>query len=131
MKLILDIDVKISGSYELIGNLSDIVMIPFGGTAGGPYFSGSIIGCGVDTQKREKNGPTRLSARYMIDGTDYTGAQCRVFIENNSNADGGFTPVITTDSKALANWEQSELTSEIIPADSGVNVKIYIKDGNE
>jgi len=62
----------------------------------------------------------------MLEGTDYTGEKCRIFIENNTNDTGGFTPVTVTDSKALSHWETSKLNAEILPAQSGVNVKIYI-----
>lgn len=126
MEIILDIDVKTADAFELKGNTSDIIMIPFGGTAGGKYFNGNIIGCGVDTQRRGKNGIAYLSARYMLDGTDCTGKKCRIFIENNTNDSGGLTPIIVTDSKALAYWENSELSAEIFPAEGGVNVKIYL-----
>ena len=102
-------------------------MIPFSGSAQGPFFNGNIIGIGVDTQ-RISDGNVCLSARYMLEGTDYVNQRCRIFIENSSNPHGGFTPCIVTDSKALAVWESSELSSEILPADGGVNVKIYINE---
>jgi len=44
MENILDIDVLIKENFELIGNSSDIVMIPFSASASGKYFSGKTIG---------------------------------------------------------------------------------------
>ena len=125
MELILTVNVKVDGAYGVEGSTRDVFMIYFHGTAQGPYFNGEVIGSGVDTQKKGKDGVTRLSARYMLEGVDLDNQNCHVFVENNSNDKGGFTPVIVTDSKALAKWETSELSAEIEPQDGGVIVKIY------
>ncbi|HKM35721.1 MAG TPA: DUF3237 family protein [Lachnospiraceae bacterium] len=125
MELILTVDVKVDDAYGVEGSTRNVFMIDFHGTAQGPYFNGEIIGSGVDTQKQSKDGVTRLSARYMLEGVDLDNQKCHVFIENNSNDKGGFTPVIVTDSKVLAKWETSELSAEIEPQDGGVIIKIY------
>ena len=125
MELILTVDVKVDDAYGVEGVTRNVYMIDFHGTASGPYFNGEVIGSGVDTQKQSKDGVTRLSARYMLEGTDMENQKCHVFIENNSNDEGGFTPIIVTDSKALAKWETTKLSAQIEPQDGGVIVKIY------
>ena len=99
--------------------------IPFSGEASGPYFTGSVIGTGVDTQKIEKDDSITLSARYMLEGTDAAGNACRVFVENQGNWTVGFTPAIVTDSPLLASWETADLyaTADGIP--EGVLIRIY------
>ena len=52
---ILEITVACEETQKVEGASLNIVMIPFTGTAAGPYFTGSIIGTGVDTQKIGKN----------------------------------------------------------------------------
>ena len=61
----------------------------------------------------------------MLSGRDMTGDECKIFVENESRADGKIHPVIVTDSEALAFLETAELYSEIEPADGGVTVKIF------
>ena len=124
-ELILTIEVKCLDTVSVKGHTTDIVMIPFTGSASGKYFSGSVIGTGTDTQKTQKSGECILSARYMLSGRDMNGDECKIFVENESRADGKIHPVIVTDSEALAFLETAELYSEIEPADGGVTVKIF------
>ena len=123
--LILEIDVDCFDAVHIKGNTRDIVMIPFTGKATGPYFSGSVIGEGVDTQKIGKDGECVLSARYALEGRDAEGQTCRVFIENQGSDKAGFHPMIVTDSKYLAKWETMALSSTITPKAGGVIVRIY------
>ncbi len=126
---LLEIQVKLLDSLRLTGAARDIVMIPFTGTADGPWFRGAVIGPGVDTQKIGKDGNMILSARYMLEGTDKTGRSCRVFIENEGSFDTGFTPRIVTDSPLLSSWETSPLCATVEGAPGGVLVRIFRKDG--
>ena len=133
-ELILQIDVRCHDAVDVDGHTKKIVMVPFDGDAGGRYFTGKVIGSGVDTQTFTKDddgafieGKGSLSARYMLEGKDYTGTSCRIFIENNVNG-SGWIPSIVTDSKALAEWEDAKLRSTVEPVDGvggGVTVKIY------
>ena len=125
VELILTVFVKCRGSVSVSGHTKDIVMIPFTGTAEGPFFSGNIIGTGTDTQEITKDGRCRLSARYMIEGHDCAGKPCRLFIENENRDDGRLRPRIVTDSKALAEWETSLLCAEIEPDGDNVTINIY------
>lgn len=58
-----------------------------------------------------------LSARYMLEGEDFEGNKCRMFIENNgSNNEAGemvTRPVIVTDSPALSWMEEAELVGSL------------------
>ena len=126
-ELILSIRVHILEPVSVEGAQQKIVMIPFTGEAEGPYFTGSVIGTGVDTQKIDKGGHAVLSARYMIEGKDSGGNPCRVFIENNGSWDTGFTPKIVTDSPLLAGWETAELYATVEGIPEGVLIGIRRK----
>lgn len=122
---ILVIHVKCEEPYSVDGHRQKIVMIPFTGTAESPYFTGSIIGIGVDTQKIPHGGSMFLSARYMLQGKDYTGASCRIFIENQGSDMNHCTPLVVTDSEVLAELETLPLRATVLPAEGGVTVRIY------
>ena len=129
MELILEIDVNVLGAIDVEGSKQKVVMVDFDGTARGKYFSGKVVGSGVDTQKypKDENGNVlkgSLSARYMLEGIDFTGEHCRIFIENNVNEKGGF-PLVTTNSAALRSWETSRLFSSVDAKEKGVLVKIF------
>ena len=130
-ELILQIDVTCTGAEAVDGHLKKVVMVDFNGTTEGKYFTGKVIGTGVDTQKYPKDsngnfieGAGTLSARYMLEGKDYTGQSCRIFVENNAGPDG-WIPTITTDSNALSAWENEKLRSSVDPTEKGVLVSIY------
>lgn len=111
-KLILEIfvDVDFHSISQLEGDAGAAVMIPFGGTAQGEIFSGIVLPGGVDTQTVDVVGVRHMSARYMLEGQDNTGAACKIFIENNGHfpkdAPMPFqtVPTFRTDSKALAAY---------------------------
>ena len=127
---ILIINVVCEEAYSVNGKNTDIVMIPFTGTAESAYFKGKIIGTGVDTQKIPKGEKTFLSARYMLEGEDYTGQRCRIFVENQGNDMNCCKPVIVTDSEALAELENIPLRAIVEPAEGGVTVNIYKEKEN-
>ena len=123
-ELLMEIRVTCHEPVSVEGKNKKIVMIPFGGEASGEYFTGKVIGTGVDTQKITPDGKVMLSARYMLEGTDAAGNACRVFVENQGSWDTGFTPSIVTDSPLLACWEDADLyaTADGIP--EGVLIRI-------
>ena len=127
---ILTIKVNCLEAAAVKGHTMDIVMVPFTGTAEGPYFTGTVSGTGMDTQKIEKNGRCRLSARYILEGKDADGLPCKLFIENESGADGKLRPKIVTDSEVLAAWETSPLYAELEPAEGGVVIRIFKERGD-
>lgn len=125
---ILIIHVICEEAYSVRGSRTDVVMIPFTGTADSSFFKGKIIGTGVDTQKIPKGAKAFLSARYMLEGQDFTGQECRIFIENQGDDMNCCRPTIVTDSEALAELEEISLKAVVEPAEGGVTVKIYKED---
>ena len=130
-EMLLEIQVKILDAQRVNGAKRDIVMIPFTGTANGPWFTGRVIGPGVDTQKIGKDGKAVLSARYMLEGTDKNGQNCRIFIENQGSFGTGFTPMIVTDSALLADWETARLYATVEGAPGGVLVRVFREHGEK
>ena len=124
-ELLMEIRVICREPVSVEGRTRKIVMIPFTGEASGPYFTGSVIGTGVDTQKIEKDDSIMLSARYMLEGTDSAGNACRVFVENKGNWTVGFTPSIVTDSPLLARWETARLYATADGTPEGVLIRIF------
>ena len=124
-ELLMEIRVRILEPVSVEGKTRNIVMIPFTGEASGPYFTGNVIGTGVDTQKIDKDGKAVLSARYMLEGKDRGGNPCRVFIENQGSWDAGFVPTIVTDSPLLEDLETSALRAEVEGVEEGVLIRIY------
>jgi len=120
-----DVYVEITDTVSVKGKLRDICMLSFTGKARGRYFNGKVIGSGIDTQYISKNGHMILSARYMLEGRDINGNECRCFIENNGSFDDGFIPEIVTDSPALSEFEGAELKAEITTRENGVIVSIF------
>ena len=118
--------VNCSEPIEVKGHKQTIVMVPFTGTAEGSGFTGKVVGTGYDTQKILPDGTWLLSARYILEGTDSTGAYCKIFIENESCEDGIIRPRITTDSSELAFLEDERMHSEIEPVEGGVVIKIVL-----
>ncbi|HEX3030431.1 MAG TPA: DUF3237 family protein [Clostridia bacterium] len=110
-----------------------VVMIPFTGDVTGKYFEGRVLPGGLDTQIIGKHGDSHtLSARYMLEGKDYLGESCRIFIENNGNMYNSTKdilfrtyPRIVTNSKTLEFMSKDILIGEGIPTENGLDIKIY------
>ena len=72
---VLTVHVKIEKVIEMHSdNVDSVCMILFKGNVTGKYFEGDVLPGGVDTQiiGRFEDRHT-LSARYMLEGKDYTG----------------------------------------------------------
>ena len=121
-KLILNID--ITGGEYLKTPAGDVGMVFFGGSCGGELFTGNILGGGVDTQHFSSEKST-LSARYMLEGTDFAGQKCRIFIENNAVIGEERTyPSVLTDSEALSWLNTEPLSGRMINGGEGLTVEI-------
>lgn len=115
---ILTVYVKIDECVTVEGRVQTIVLVNFSGYAKSKYFSGKILHGAVDTQAYFKGGSGSLSARYVLEGKDFKGNKCSIFIENNGNTDSPYTtPKITADSAELAWLEESELRGTIESVD--------------
>lgn len=124
-ELIVTINVETYEPQVLDGRLSKVVMIPFSCEATGKYFNGKTVENGVDTQITATDGFS-LSARYMLEGTDRCGKNCRMFIENNGTSLDNCIPKIHTDSEELAFLESAKLTATVECVKNGVVVRIYM-----
>ena len=125
MRKLFDVYVDIIDTVCVKGKLHDVSMLSFTGEVKGRYFNGKIIGTGVDTQYSSMDGHMFLSARYMLEGKDIDGNECRCFIENNGSFENGFIPKIVTDSSSLAEFEETELKAEIKTKENGVIISIF------
>ena len=79
----------------------------------------------MDVQKLGRDARKLLSARYVLEGEDFTGQKCRIFIENQGYQGEVYRPFVVTDSEALAGWEEEELWDTVEGTADGVCVKIY------
>lgn len=127
---ILTIDVLLKEFNEVKGHKGEALMILFDGYCHSEIFDGVILNGGVDTQKQDAGSNLRtLSARYILQGKDFEGKECRIFIENNGTSDGGrFTtaPKILTDSEALKELEDTDLVGSISSTDEEGHIQIHI-----
>ena len=110
---VMRVHVNLTGWLEVTSGDRVVRMLPFDGTVDGPYFNGTILQGGVDTQKTDTEGNGALSARYMIDGEDCEGNACRMFIENNAPTGSTTTPTIITNSPALKWLETAKLQGRL------------------
>mgnify|MGYP003294415536 CR=1 FL=1 len=128
-KEILTIHVHITGAEEVKGTTAEALMIYFDGECNSEIFQGKVLPGGIDTQKQWYGEPRTLSARYILAGTDLTGQNCRIFIENNGclNENGDFitTPKIITNSQALSFLETSRLSGIVECLENGVIIHIF------
>jgi len=131
-KLIMEVFVEFDGEIcSLKTPTAEVTMIPFTGTVRGEIFNGRVLRGGTDTQRVNLSGVRHMSARYMLDGEDYTGAKCRIFVENN----GWFeemkmpfktVPTFVTDSAALAPYlHQNRFRGEGHPWENGVCIRMF------
>ncbi|MCR4636768.1 MAG: DUF3237 family protein [Butyrivibrio sp.] len=127
---ILTIDVLLKEFNEVKGHKGEALMILFDGYCHSEIFDGVILNGGVDTQRQDAGSNLRtLSARYILQGKDFEGKECRIFIENNGTSDGGrftTTPKILTDSEALKELEDTDLVGSISGTDEEGHIQIHI-----
>jgi hypothetical protein len=133
-KLIFEVTVEIDPAQisQLKGPAGEVIMIPFSGTVKGELFNGRVLPGGVDTQIVNQNGVRHMSARYMLEGVDKNGEQCRIYIDNNGWFPIEMTmpfktiPTFFTDSKALASYLHSnKFRTEGHPRPGGVTIKVF------
>lgn len=129
MELLFTIDVDLHECHTLKSAKGQVNMICFGGRCDCDFFRGEILTGGVDTQLYLTGEPGRLSARYMLRGTDAAGTPTCLFIENNgeNDADGNCIthPRIFTDNPALDWLEEMPLTGRIQGREGGVTICFY------
>ena len=80
----------------------------------------------MDTQTIYPNGMGSLSAKYTIDGIDYKGQKCKLYIDNVAKlGDNKTTPTIITDSLDLSFLNYKEMYGEIVWVDNQMYINIY------
>ena len=122
-----------AATVTLTGETGTVRMIPFTGTASGPLFEGIVEPCGVDTQITNQNEVRHMSARYMLTGTDHTGAACHIYIENNAWFTDGAAPkpfrtvpTFITDSKALSPiLHRNQFVGEGLVEEDGLHIRFF------
>lgn len=128
------VHVKLENTITLNNDYGDsVVMIPFTGSVTGKYFEGSVLPGGIDTQIIGKHGDRHtMSARYMLEGKDFKGKPCKIYIENNGNIYKEQKnilfrtyPKIITDSKALDFLSKDILIGEGLETENGLDINIY------
>jgi hypothetical protein len=133
-KLIFEVAVEIDQTQisQLNGPAGEVLMIPFGGTVEGELFNGRVLPGGVDIQIVDQNGVRHMSARYMLEGVDKNGEQCRIYVENNGWFCGEMVrpfktiPTFFTNSKALATYLHSnKFRTEGHLRQGGVTIKVF------
>ena len=125
------IDVLIDDCYSVKSGDNGANMVTFHGSLDCDAFHGKIMPGAVDTQ-RMRDGSFSLSARYMIKGTDRSGREASVFIENNGSVTPGepmtTTPTILTDCEELKYLESAELYGTIEPLEKDhIHICIFKK----
>ncbi|MDF9842633.1 MULTISPECIES: alpha/beta fold hydrolase [unclassified Paenibacillus] len=124
-KEILTIHVQITGQElrKEDGPRRQIAVL-FTGNSDSPYFKGHIIPGAEDLQEYTDDQLVSMRADYTLEGTDYTGEECRIHIVNQ-NVNGEWKPAIETDSKALVFLNQEDLTAVLEGYTDGLTVRIY------
>ncbi len=102
--------------------------ILFDGEAKGALFNGKILPGGVDTQIIKEDGTGTLSARYMLEGVDLSGNECRVYIDNSGVLGSDSTkPLVYSDSKEFDVLKEKELKGKMVTDEEGFKIIIYME----
>ena len=113
---ILRLYINLTEINEVVSAPVTAKMLLFNGECKGEYFNGTIMNGGVDTQMIYTDGTGTLSARYIVEGHDYKGNTCRLFIDNNAKigeSENATVPKIITDSQELKWLESANLVGRI------------------
>lgn len=137
-KLIFQVHVALDPAdrTEFSGPAGSVIFIPFTGTVDGALFHGVVRPGGVDCQRVNLAGVRHMSARYVLEGEDFTGTHCHIFVENNgwftTPGGAGFdtVPTFLTDSAALAPiLHRNAFRGRGEPCDGGVTIRMYELEG--
>lgn len=108
-------------------------IIPFSGTAEGSLFHGKVLPGAADVQITNPAGVRHMCAQYMLEGTDNTGAACRIFVENHGYFERDrhpkpfeTWPLLRTDSAALRGYlHGTHFRAEGHSTEVGVDILIF------
>lgn len=118
---------------QMEASVGKVTIIPFSGDVQSELFSGKVLPGAADIQVTNAAGIRHMCARYMFEGTDYTGAPCHLFVENNGYFERDHQPrpfeampTFMTDSPSLANYLHSNhFRTEGHPSEAGVTIKVF------
>lgn len=129
MKEIMDIIIDIQNETQVRDGNIVIKMIAFTGVSHSKYFNGTIMPGGIDRQIIQADGQVNLSARYVMEGIDGSGQECRIYIDNIGTIDENgiivTEPVIYTDSKYLKEVFSGKLSGKVAFEEDALHVRIY------
>lgn len=135
-KLVMVIEIETLERAILNSNVGSIVMIPFKGKVTSEIFTGVILPGAVDTQLIDINNIKHMSARYMLVGKDYSGTDCKIYIENtgyfhvDSPKPFRTIPKFYTDSNVLSEYLHSNSFRGEGHRDSeGLKIKFFEVNG--
>lgn len=125
---ILRIQIQLGETLALDSPTAGVRMIPFTGFCESTVFKGNVLPGGMDTQMFPTPDRGTLSARYMLEGVDETGQNCKLFIDNSAVMQAGREtvtfPRIKTDSEALRWLETADLQGRIEGRENGLDIVI-------
>ena len=110
-----------------------VTFIPFWGKVESELFTGEILPGAVDVQVETQDGVRNMCAKYMFQGKDAKGNDCKLFVENNGylqarNRQDPFLqawPRFITDSPVLGRYLcQNRFRSEVQGRDWGIEIRI-------
>lgn len=135
-KLIMSIHIFADDSQ--VSNLESpygcVTMIPYTGKVESELFTGEILPGAADVQVETQDQVRNMCAKYMFQGKDQEGRQCKLFVENNgylqpvNRRDPHFNayPRFLTDSPVLGKYLcQNRFRSEVHGAEWGVEIRIF------
>lgn len=110
-----------------------VAIIPFTGTVEGELFSGKVMPGAADVQITNPAGVRHMCAQYMLEGTDNTGAACRIFVENHGYFERDHHPkpfetwpLLRTDSVALRGYlHGTHFRAEGHSTETGVDIWVF------
>lgn len=125
---ILRIQIQLGETLTLDSPTAGVRMIPFTGYCDSEIFKGNVLPGGMDTQVFPSPDKGTLSARYMLEGVDEKGKNCKLFIDNSAVMQQGCEtvtfPRIKTDSEVLQWLETADLQGRIVGKEDGLDIVI-------
>lgn len=140
-KMIMEFKISINKEdrTEMITKNGKVVFIPFGGEVKSDLFCGTVRPGAADVQVTNAAGIRHMAAKYIFVGKDCTGADCKLFVENNGYFEPASQPrpfhacpTFMTDSEALADYfHGTHFRAEGWGRPDGVDIRIFDTDARE
>lgn len=110
-----------------------VAILPFTATVESKLFTGKTLPGAADIQVTNATGIRHMCAKYMFEGKDAEGKDCKLFVENNGFFEPGSQPrpfhacpTFLTDSKVLGDYlHSSNFRTEGHGTPEGVLIKVF------